>query len=283
MAHDILKLSFDNLNSIVKNKIDEGTFDGITYSPSIVTEENKLLQDLFNQRLSIVGDKVNDKLVGHERENEIKTQVDNYLQKLKNNKFLGSNLEFEALCAFFNINGEILTLGKQSKLIRTKIDKTRALEKFSMEDIQLDNTLDAFSSSEDDDKTIYLSLIDKHFISTIPWESFRKTSYNYLFQNNEFEVCINYPKGTYTKITVSDFHMGPTMSPMIDNIFLEGCHNYIQWLFPNMKISEQVPNSQKYIFWRKSGPLEVPTQLKLNSDDVKFIKSIVMYILKYDF
>ena len=273
LAHDILKKSFDILNTKIKNKIDQGDWDGVSYPSEAQTADQKVLQDLFNQRLSIVGGKVSDTSRGHAREIEIKIQTDAYLQKLKRNKFWGSNLEFEALSAFFNINGKILTMSKQSKLIKSSIDKNAALIKFSLDGIQLDNKIDPLSSDDTSDKTIYLSLIDGHFISTIPWGSFRKNSYNYLFQNNELAVSINYPKGTYNKMKVSDFHIGDTKSELIDNTFLEKCHNYIQWLFPNMKISEQAPSAQRHIYWNNKAVV-VPNQLILNSDDVKFIKSM---------
>ena len=276
LAHDILKKSFDALNIRVKRKIDEGEFDGVTYPfyADDVPERKEVLQELLVQRLSIVGSEVDDLLVGHERETAIKDSADTYLQKLKSNHFLGSNLEFEVLCAFFNVNGEILTLSNESQLVRVPINKTKAILKFSLDGVQLDSRVDTLSLEDSSDKTIYLSLIDRHFMSTIPWGSFSKTSYNYLFQNNELEVSINYPKGTYNKMKVADFHAGSTSSPTVDNTFLEECHNYIQWLFPNMKVSEQVQSSQKYIYWNNKKRYEVPNQLILTSDDVKFITAV---------
>jgi len=273
LAHDILKNTFDKLNNSIKTKITADNFDGITYPTDEITDNQEALQELFNQRISIVEGKVRDELVGLEREDEIKIYTDSYLQKLKSNKFWGSNLEFEALCAFFNTNGEILTIGKQSKLIRTNIDKGKALVKFSLEGIMLANLIAPLSPEESSDKIIYLSLIDNHFISTIPWESFAQTSYNYLFQNDELEVSINYPKGTYNKMKISDFHIDDDTS-IVSDTFLEKCHNYIQWLFPNMRVSEQVQGAQRHIYWNNKGPFEVPNQLILNSDDVKFLRKI---------
>ena len=271
LSHDIIEASFHDLHTHIKEKNDSGTLRSFLSSTDTLSSDQQILKERYDDRESLV--EINDSLGGEARETEIKIQVSNYLQKLKKNKFSGSSLEFEALCAFFNINGGILTMINKSKLSKKIIDKTHVLKKFILDGIRLDNRIDPVPVDDLSDKTIYLSLIDNHYISTIRWTDFRKTSYNYLFQNNELEVSINYPKGTYNKLKVTDFHMGSTMAAIINNTFLEGCHNYIQWLFPNMQISEQVQSAQRHIYWKGNGPLEVSNQLILNSDDVKFIKS----------
>ena len=270
LSHDIIEASFHDLRTHIKEKNDSGTLRGFLSSTDTLSTDQQILKERYDDRESLV--EINDSLGGEAREAEIKIQVSNYLQKLKKNKFSGSSLEFEALCAFFNINGGILTMTNKSKLSKKNIDKAHVLKKFILDGIRLDNRIDPVPTDDLSDKTIYLSLIDNHYISTIRWEDFRKTSYNYLFQNNELDVSINYPMGTYNKLNVTDFHMG-SLASIINNTFLEGCHNYIQWLFPNIKISEQSQRAQRHIYWKGKGPLEVNNQLILNSDDVKFIKS----------
>ena len=258
LASTILKNSFTTLHNNIKTNID--LFNGEDYP----LEENKeIFTILIKQRLTLTED-IDDSLSPIQKETEIHRQVLNYLTKIKQDKFWGSDLEFEALCSFFYVDGKIFSLGSKPNLNIVEINKEQVRIKFPIgDDVTLD---DIESPAVPSDKTIYISLLENHFMGTIPISGFKLSSYNYLFQNNELKVEIDEGK----KIQVTDFHEGGQYADQYSN--LEKWHSYIQWLFPNKGKTIFGPkDSQTVIFWEENKFI-VPEQLVLNEYDIKFIQ-----------
>ena len=270
LANQILKKNLDRLHQkFIDNITDDTNFEIYPQEDEELGEEITVLNSLAKQRLSLAHslDTVNSKL---DQEKEIHGVVSMLLHDEGVSPLTWSILQVEAICSFFNINIKIIINSSETAIQITNIDKTNAKIKFNLDSISLDGMT---AVNEDKDVELFLVVVDRHFMSLVPYKNLEETSYNYLFQKGGLKVNVSHPTdGNKMAVEISDFH--DIDSARIDDAFLEECHDYIQWLFPNKSNSYYGPgNSQTEIYLNSGQILISPKQLILTDNDVHFIKS----------
>ena len=257
LSKEILKKSFNDLHvKILSNLKTAGTTENIVLSEKLIKQRNDMID------------------IDIEDPDPIK--VEEYIHNSVTKLFIKesppilklSTLDIEALCGFFNITCNLIHFTTERTHKITEFTAPDAKEKFVYDDVLFEGQLPIANL---DKKDVYLTLIDNHYMSTVPYTTLSKNSYNYLFQTGELYIDVFNPTTeNYTKLSITDFH---GTNHIIDNVFLEESHDYIQWLFPNKTKSFYGPgNSQKSIYWMDT-PFTVQRQLTLSDNDIHFIES----------
>ena len=270
----VYKLFSEKLREL-SNSILQQTFMGVhtriiqnlTQGPAAGTNDDPVFNQLREQRDNLV-EKVYGDMNTLDTENKIHKSVIEYLTRTTEPFFKFSTLGIEALCGFFDIACNLIHFTKERAHTVKEFTSVNAKSKFNYDGLLFETTPEITAL---DKKTIYLTLIDNHYMSTIPHATLSQASYNYLFQTGDLQINVFDPRSSQTiKLSISDFH---GTDPRIDDSFLEESHDYIQWLFPNKLQSLYGPgNSQKSIYW-KGAEFSMPRQLTLSDNDIHFIET----------
>ena len=270
----VYKLFSEKLREL-SNIILQQTFMGVhtriiqnlTQGPAAGTNDDPVFNQLREQRDNLV-EKVYGDMNTLDTENKIHKSVIEYLTRTTEPFFKFSTLGIEALCGFFDIACNLIHFTKERAHTVKEFTSVNAKSKFNYDGLLFETTSEITAL---DKKTIYLTLIDNHYMSTIPHATLSQASYNYLFQTGDLQINVFDPRSSQTiKLSISDFH---GTDPRIDDSFLEESHDYIQWLFPNKLQSLYGPgNSQKSIYW-KGAEFSMPRQLTLSDNDIHFIET----------
>ena len=269
VSSKILIKAFTKLHNDIITNIE--SYNNVDYPGEEGDEVYKsIMGDLIKQRISLIQIDEDSSKTDLERETKIHEKIVKYLNKLRERKISGGKIEFEAICSFFNVNGQIIPSNEKADETLFKINKETVRVKFPVDDITF---TDSIESLEESDNSIFIALDKKHYISLIPFQNLKDTSYNYLFQSGKLSVGISIPGSAGKKeLKISDLH--DSKSSIYDNNFLEKSHDYIQWLFPIKDDSVYGPrDSQKTIYWPEGQIKTLPNQLTLTDNDIKFIKN----------
>ncbi len=267
LANQILKKKLKDLHDDFSQKIDSGELVDFSIYPGDEEDESvkEALNSLAKTRLSLVDLDTGDVQSAYEEKihSQVETLLEGGIAPLS-----WHILQLEAISSLFKVNIKLITNSPESSIQIKHIDKTISSQKFNTGDITPDGIE---IRDRDNDNDIYIIVVNRHFMSVIPYQKLENTSYNYLFQKGDLSVNVFNPiKKKKEKVSIFEFHNAS--SSIINNTFLEDCHNYIQWLFPNKSESYYGPgNSQKEIFIKEK-PLISPKQLVLTDNDIEFIK-----------
>jgi len=269
LSSKILLKAFTKLHNDIVANIE--LYNNVDYPVEDSEEVYKsTMNELINQRINLIQivEGSSETTIG--LETKIHDKIVKYLKNVRERDGLGGAIEFEAICSFFNVGGQIISSAEKSDDTLLKIEKENARVKFPIDDITF---TDSIESLEESDNAIFIALDKKHYISLIPFQSLKYTSYNYLFQSDKLSVGISIPGNAGKKeFKISDLH--DSASTIYDDDFLEKGHDYIQWLFPIKSDSIYGPSdSQKTIYWPEGKIKKTPNQLTLTDNDIKFIKN----------